>query len=85
VRIRFAKTHQSGLRRQLVDVTDLNEAALELTLYGLYTPDIIWAPAWARSIKINADQDQMVQVKIHLIINAQHGCKEGLCPDSLDM
>ncbi len=43
------------------------------------------APAWARSIKINADQDQMVQVKIHLIINAQHGCKEGLCPDSLDM
>ena len=49
----LAMARQTGPRRQLVDVADLIEAALELTTYGLRTSDITWnARTLAKHIQI---------------------------------
>lgn len=82
----LAMARQTGPRRQLVDVNDLIDSALELTTYGLRTSDITWnARALAKGIQIEADQDQIVQVLINLIINAQHALQERPGPRSLDI
>jgi PAS domain S-box-containing protein len=82
----LAMARQTGPRRQLVDVNDLIESALELTTYGLRTCDITWnARALSQRLQIEADPDQIVQVLINLIINAQHALQDQPSPRSLDI
>ena len=82
----LAMARQTGPRRQLVDVNDLIESALELTTYGLRTCDITWnARALSQRLQIEADPDQIVQVLINLIINAQHALQDQPGPRSLDI
>jgi len=82
----LAMARQTGPRRQMVDVGDLIDAALELTTYGLRTCDITWnSRALAKQIQIEADQDKIVQVLINLIINAQHAVQDNTAPRALDI
>ena len=69
----LAMARQTGPRRQLVEVNELIESALEMTTYGLRSAGIAWnAAPLAQNRKIEVDQDQIVQVLINLILNAQH-------------
>ena len=73
VRTFLAMARQTGPRRQVVSVTDLIESALEMTTYGLRSADITWTAAPPdRATMIEVDEDQIVQVLINLILNAQH-------------
>jgi PAS domain S-box-containing protein len=74
----LAMARQTGPRRERVRINDLIEAALEMTTYGLRTSDVTWhAAVLDTDHQIEVDQDQIVQVLINLILNAQHaleGC-----------
>lgn len=73
----LAMARQTGPRRQWVDVNALIEAALEMTTYSLRTTNIVWnVTPLAQDVKIEADEDQIVQVLINLILNAQQALEE---------
>jgi PAS domain S-box-containing protein len=82
----LAMARQTGPRRQLVEINHLIEAALEMTTYGLRTSGIIWqAHPLAQSEEIEVDQDQIVQVLINLILNAQHALEDVTGPRRIDI
>lgn len=77
----LAMARQTGPRRQLVEVNELIESALEMTTYGLRSAGIAWEAApLAQNRKIEVDQDQIVQVLINLILNAQHAMADQIGP-----
>lgn len=80
----LAMARQTGPRRQWVAVDDLIDMALEMTTYGLRTADITWESArLAADHRIEVDQDQIVQVLINLILNAQHALEDRPAPRRL--
>ncbi|MGL5838697.1 MAG: hybrid sensor histidine kinase/response regulator [Sphingorhabdus sp.] len=69
----LAMARQSGPRRSLVEINELVESALDMTAYGLRTAGIeVRQDSTAKLPPTHADGDQIVQVLINLIINAQH-------------
>ena len=69
----LAMARQTGPRRQFTEVNDLVESALEMTTYSLRTSNIEWnVTRLTDTLKIEVDEDQIVQVLINLILNAQH-------------
>ncbi|WP_336978571.1 PAS domain S-box protein [Altererythrobacter fulvus] len=74
----LAMARQSGPQRSLVQLTDLIEAALDLTEYGLASAGIEVSLTAGEDLPLTyADGDQIVQVLINLFVNAQHAM-EGL-------
>lgn len=68
----LAMARQTGPRRKLAGINDLVESALEMTTYSLRKSNITWNKSLlSHDMKIEVDQDQMVQVLINLILNAQ--------------
>ncbi len=82
----LAMARQTGPRRQWVDVNALIEAALEMTTYSLRTTNIVWTVVpLAQDVKIEADEDQIVQVLINLILNAQQALEERALDRRIDI
>jgi PAS domain S-box-containing protein len=76
----LAMARQTGPRRELVQINELIEGALDMTGYGLRTSRIDLVLDLDQALPaIEADEDQIVQLLINLIINAQHALdtKEG--------
>ncbi|MDP2083629.1 MAG: PAS domain S-box protein [Gemmobacter sp.] len=68
----LAMARQTGPRREPVRVNDLIDAALEMTTYALRSSGITWQVARLPTDRqIEVDQDQIVQILINLILNAQ--------------
>ena len=77
VRTFLAMARQTGPRRQLVEINDMIDSALEMTTYSLRKNNITWNKSLLYSSqKIEVDQDQIVQVLINLILNAQQALEE---------
>lgn len=73
----LAMARQTGPRRQIVEVKDLIDSALEMTTYSLRKSNVTWhATPLTHNQMIEVDQDQIVQVLINLILNAQHALEE---------
>ena len=69
----LAMARQTGPRRNIVQINELIEGALDMTAYGLRTADIQLEQNLDPALPaIEADEDQIVQLLINLIINAQH-------------
>lgn len=69
----LAMARQTGPRRALTDVDEMVEAALEMTTYSLRKANVVWnVTRLEDALKIEVDEDQIVQVLINLILNAQH-------------
>lgn len=89
----LAMARQTGPRREWVEVNALIESALEMTTYSLRTAGVVWNVApLSRALRIEVDEDQIVQVLINLILNAQQALDDrpadrriditaGLAPD----
>lgn len=77
VRTFLAMARQTGPRREIVEVNDLIDSALEMTTYSLRKHNITWTKSLLDAGQtIEADQDQIVQVLINLILNAQQALLE---------
>lgn len=82
----LAMARQTGPRRTQTEVGDLIEAALEMTTYSLRKVNIAWTVTHLpEPLKIEVDEDQIVQVLINLILNAQHALEEQEGPRKLDI
>jgi PAS domain S-box-containing protein len=69
----LAMARQSGPRRGIVQLNDLIEGAFDMASYGLRTTGVEVRQELARDLPTtSADEDQLVQVIINLIVNAQH-------------
>ena len=69
----LAMARQSGPRRSTVQLNDLVEGALDMTAYGLRTDGVTVCQELDPALPTTeADEDQLVQVMINLIVNAQH-------------
>jgi PAS domain S-box-containing protein len=65
-------------QRGLVDVNDVIASALDLTDYGLRTAGISVQVTFASSLPpVDGDRDQLHQVLVNLIINAQQAMEDG--------
>jgi PAS domain S-box-containing protein len=68
----LAMARQTGPRLQLAEVNELIESALEMTTYSLRKNNITFhTTLLASDVRIEVDQDQIVQVLINLILNSQ--------------
>lgn len=73
----LAMARQTGPRRQVVEINELIESALEMTTYSLRNTNITWNVSPLKtSRKIEVDEDQIIQVLINLILNAQQALSE---------
>jgi nitrogen-specific signal transduction histidine kinase len=80
----LAMARQTGPRREMVQVNELIEGALDMTAYGLRNAEIELAQELDPALPaLEADEDQIVQLLINLIVNAQHALEEhaGKLPD----
>ncbi len=69
----LAMARQSGPRRASIQINDLIGGALDMTAYGLRTAGITVVQDLDPDLpETSADEDQLTQVLINLIINAQH-------------
>jgi PAS domain S-box-containing protein len=69
----LAMARQSGPRRSMVQLNDLIEGAADMAAYGLRTDGVDVRQELDRDLPATlADEDQLVQVIINLIVNAQH-------------
>ena len=69
----LAMARQTGPRRSAVQLNELIEGALDMIAYGLRTADIELKQELDPALPIfDADEDQIVQLLINLIVNAQH-------------
>ena len=82
----LAMARQTGPRRQMVDIRDLIDSALEMTTYSLRKSNITWnsTPITSEQL-IEVDQDQIVQVLINLILNAQQALEDQAGDRKLDL
>ena len=73
----LAMARQTGPRREMVEINDLIDSALEMTTYSLRKHNITWnKTSLLVNQTIEVDQDQIVQVLINLILNAQQALLE---------
>ncbi len=73
----LAMARQRAPERRRVDLNGVVDAALELTAYGLRTSGVQIVREQAPGLPaISADADQLHQVVINLVINAQHALAE---------
>jgi len=69
----LAMARQTGPRREAVQVNELIEGALDMTAYGLRNAQIELVQELDATLPVlEADEDQIVQLLINLIVNAQH-------------
>lgn len=69
----LAMARQSGPRRSTVQLNNLVEGAMDMTAYALRTDAVEVLQELAADLpNTEADADQLVQVLINLIVNAQH-------------
>jgi C4-dicarboxylate-specific signal transduction histidine kinase/CheY-like chemotaxis protein len=69
----LAMARRSGPRRATIDLNELVENALDVTAYGLRTAGITVTCDLDPGLPLtHADGDQIVQILMNLIINAQH-------------
>ena len=69
----LAMARQSGPRRGIVQLNALIEGAVDMAAYGLRTDGVDVRQELAADLPTtSADEDQLVQVLINLIVNAQH-------------
>ena len=69
----LAMARRSGPRRSTVDINELLESALDVTTYGLRTAGVTLVSECDPALPLtHADGDQIVQIFMNLIINAQH-------------
>ncbi len=76
----LAMARQSGPSRGIVQLNALIEGAVDMAIYGLRTCGVDVRQELAAGLPTtSADEDQLIQVLINLIINAQHAMdgKEG--------
>ncbi len=80
----LAMARQSGPRRSRVQLNDLVEGALDMSAYGLRTDGVeVQLDLYAALPDTLADGDQLVQVLINLIVNAQHAMAKAPPPHRL--
>ena len=74
----LAMARQKDAQRSLVDLNDVVATALEITEYGLRTAGH-WMSGSLGSMlpKVLGDRDQLHQVLVNLIVNAQHAMQGG--------
>lgn len=69
----LAMARQTGPRRDMVQINELIEGALDMTGYGLRNAGIeLTLELDPQLPSLEADEDQIVQLLINLIVNAQH-------------
>lgn len=69
----LAMARQSGPRREMVQINDLIAGALDMTAYGLRQANVTLVQDLDPTLpETEADEDQIVQLLINLIVNAQH-------------
>jgi len=69
----LAMARRSGPRRATIDLNELVESALDVTAYGLRSTGITVSCDLDPDLPLtHADGDQIVQILMNLIINAQH-------------
>jgi CheY-like chemotaxis protein len=69
---------QKDAQRSLVDLNDVVASSLEITEYGLRTAGIaVRATLGTLLPKVLGDRDQLHQVVVNLIVNAQHAMEGG--------
>lgn len=82
----LAMARQTGPRRQQTEVNDLVDAALEMTTYSLRKANVEWSVTRLNdALQIEVDEDQIVQVLINLILNAQQALSGQDGPRKLDI
>ena len=73
----LAMARQSGPRRGHVQLNDLIAGAVDMAAYGLRTDGVVVRQELAPDLPpTSADEDQLVQVLINLIVNAQHAMSD---------
>jgi PAS domain S-box-containing protein len=74
----LAMARQKDAQRSLVDLNDVVATALEITEYGLRTAGIGARVTLGSMLpKVLGDRDQLHQVLVNLIVNAQHAMQGG--------
>ena len=74
----LAMARQKDAQRGLVDLNDIVASSLEITEYGLRTAGIaVRATLGTMLPKVLGDRDQLHQVVVNLIVNAQHAMEGG--------
>ncbi|MET1110471.1 MAG: PAS domain S-box protein [Allosphingosinicella sp.] len=74
----LAMARQKDAQRSLVDLNDVVATALEIAEYGLRTAGIgVRVTLGSMLPKILGDRDQLHQVLVNLIVNAQHAMQSG--------
>lgn len=69
----LAMARQSGPRREMIQINDLIAGALDMTAYGLRGSNISLVQDLDPALpETDADGDQIIQLLINLIVNAQH-------------
>jgi len=80
----LAMARQRPARSMEISLNSMIEDALELTSYALRASDIAVDLALARSLPtINGDPDQLQQVIVNLVVNAQHALEDMPTPRRL--
>ncbi|HEY5723080.1 MAG TPA: PAS domain S-box protein [Allosphingosinicella sp.] len=78
VRTFLAMARQREPKRELVEVNDMIGAALEITEYGLRTSGVGVRVTYGTGLPlIEGDRDQLHQVLVNLIVNAQQAMEKG--------
>ena len=73
----LAMARQTGPRRRSVQINLLVDGALEMTSYGLRKVNVTLKQDLDPNLpEIAADEDQLIQILINLIMNAQHALAE---------
>lgn len=73
----LAMARQTGPRRSTAQINELIEGALDMTAYGLRNAEIDLVLDLDPALpSIEVDEDQIVQLLINLIVNAQHALEE---------
>jgi PAS domain S-box-containing protein len=74
----LAMARQKDAQRSLVDLNEVVGTALEIAEYGLRTAGIgVRVTLGSRLPKVLGDRDQLHQVLVNLIVNAQHAMQSG--------
>ncbi|HYI41846.1 MAG TPA: PAS domain S-box protein [Allosphingosinicella sp.] len=78
----LAMARQKDAQRSLVDLNDVVATALEIAEYGLRTTGIsVRVTLGSMLPKVLGDRDQLHQVLVNLIVNAQHAMQSGAAFD----
>jgi PAS domain S-box-containing protein len=74
----LAMARQKEAQRSLIDINEIVESSLEITEYALRTTGIAVRVTLGSSLPpVLADRDQLHQVLVNLVVNAQHAMEGG--------